>query len=217
MVTPWVLIAGILLILIGGYLYFNPSTLQTTEKTQILTPSPSVLLTPVPTIKKTVINNLPVDVYPEQITNSIYNINNVTYALVLQPNMNYDLSDLRDKEIKWHGVLQSLDEGISWKKFFSIKDPTDKQGQKIKYNPVGVFSDAGLIYVDIANDHGAGSGEGEMIRFLTRDEGKTWQKRDCYYFTPEDYYTNYSNYTNGKANTDKINPYNLRIIKNCPY
>lgn len=164
------------------------------------------------------VESLPSDVLPEQI-NTTYSVNGNLYALAFENNVNYHFSELEGKAIKWHGVLRSQDNGKSWIKFFSITDPDnpDYKGYKLSYNPVGIFSENKKIYVDIANTNGAGSGEGELIRFLSNDGGKTWQQMECYYFIPEKYYLDYNDFSNGKANTDKISPNSLNQIKGCIY
>jgi hypothetical protein len=153
----------------------------------------------------------PEDVLPEQIKNR-YLIQNSLYVFALQPNANNYLPSLNNRKMLWHGVLKSKDEGKIWSKFFIILDPNDpaEKNRKIKYNPVGVFAEKESIYVDIANDRGAGSGEGQLLRFKTTDEGKTWQKVGCFYFIPENYYL--------QNDMSKIDPNNLKEIKDaCVY
>jgi len=167
------------------------------------------------------IRNLPDDIFPGQIGSfydsylypSTYMVNGNVYALVLEPSVNYNLPALKGKEIMWHGVLRSQDNGKTWVKFFSIVDPSDlkNKGQKIKYNPAAVFLEEDKIYVDIVNTLGAGSGEGQLIRFATNDEGKTWQRNECYYFVPEQYYNN------AEAGQIKINVHSLKKMDNCTY
>lgn len=160
----------------------------------------------------TQIRTFPTDVLSAQIK-SAYIVNNSTYMLVYEPNTNYDFPDLQGKTIEWHGVLRSKANTEPWVKFFTITDPPDssQQGQKIKYNPVGVFSDDKAVYVDIANDRGAGSGEGQLVRFMSTDDGQTWQQAGCYYFIPEQYYLA------GTDQLDSFNPHALQASSNCVY
>lgn len=131
----------------------------------------------------------PNDVLGSQILTS-YEVHGDMYALVFQPNSNWDLGDLNGREGLWHGVMQSKGGTQPWTKFFTITDPVDLTGSssQLKYNPAGVYYENGELFVDIVNDRGAGSGEGQLIRFVSNDLGQTWARRGCFYFVPEQYY-----------------------------
>jgi hypothetical protein len=158
------------------------------------------------------LKNLPADVLPEQIW-SKYSVDGNIYAYVIQNNANYHIPALTDKVIKWHGVLRSKDNGQSWEKFFTVSNPKDPDtGNEIKYNPVGGFFENSKMYIDIANDQGAGSGEGQLIRFSTSDDGEKWVQEGCYYFIPERYYPDYA-----QGKTDTLSPHDLDESENCIY
>ena len=170
------------------------------------------------------IKNLPPDVFPEQIGSfydsflypSTYSVGNNLYTLALEPSANYALLALRElgKPVVWHGILQSQDQGKTWTKFFTVIDlaDSDQVEQTIKYNPVGVFSEDNKLFVDIVNDLGAGSGEGQLIRFSTSDSGKTWEQDSCYYFIPEKYYVD-----NPNGKITQIDPHQLEKTIGCLY
>lgn len=157
-------------------------------------------------------HSFPADILPAQIK-SAYIVSGSTYMLVFEPNANYHFPDLQGKTIEWHGVLRSKSQSEPWVKLFTITNPPDpdRPGQYIKYNPVGVFADKAAIYVDIANDRGAGSGEGQLVRFSSTNDGQTWQRVGCYYFVPEQYYLA------GTDQLDNFNPYGLSASAECVY
>lgn len=159
------------------------------------------------------IQNLPIGVLQEQIQ-SKYSANGVIYVFAMQNNLNYNYPALSGKIINWHGVLRSKNNSESWDRFFTIVDPVDpdKAEQKIKYNPVGGFSESGRLYIDIADDRSAGSGEGNLLRFSSGDDGKTWRQDGCYYFIPERYYPDYA-----QGKTDSLTPHELKESENCVY
>lgn len=136
------------------------------------------------------VRNIPADVLPNQIRGAVFKIGDSLYAMAYEPNLNFPMVKTTIDQIQWHGVLQSKDGGESWKKFYTIKDGVDAAGQRVKYNPVGVFAEDGQLYIDIANDRGAGSGEGYLKRYAAKDDGATFAAVGCFYFTPEKYYTN---------------------------
>jgi hypothetical protein len=153
-----------------------------------------------------IVENIPADVLPGQIRGGVFQIDSKLYAMAYEPNLNFPMARITIKDIKWHGVLQSSDKGASWKKFFTIKDESDTSGQ-VKYNPVGVFAENGQLYIDIVNDRGAGSGEGYLKRYGTKDDGKMFAMTGCFYFTPEEYYTNEGDLT--------PQPHNVPVSKDC--
>lgn len=158
------------------------------------------------------IKNLPGDVLTEQI-GSKYSVSGNIYAFALQNNANFNIPALAGKTVKWHGVLRSTDGGESWNKFFTITNPLDpKLGNEIKYNPVGGFLENSKMYIDIVDDRGAGSGEGNLIRFSTSDNGEKWIEEGCYYFIPERYYPDYA-----QGNTDTLSPHDLDKSEDCVY
>jgi len=152
--------------------------------------------------------NLPDYVYPEQ-KGETYRLRNYVFQFVMQRNLNISLPIL-DNDIKWAGVLVSKDNGLSWNDFFVTDNPIDHKGNEVKYNPVGMFVNNNKLYLDISDDRGAGSGEGNLLRYYTED-GKTWVREDCFYLIPENYFTNKMNGENG------INPFDLIVNSKCVY
>ena len=111
----------------------------------------------------------------------------------------------------------------SWKKFFSIKNPMiDNGGGTMIENPVNaerLFIRHGLLYLDIVDGIGAGSGEGRLSRLRSRDGGKTWQRVRCMYFMPEEYYPKLSKQYGDTQYSDRsiATPFALKNTAECPY
>lgn len=155
------------------------------------------------------VTGLPEDVIPGQI-DEVYEAAGVRYAMARMTNMNFPVEGLRGQTPKWHGVLSSTDQGRTWTEFFSIQNPPDPSGdapQGIIYNPVAVFAEDKTVYVDIANTNGAGSGEGQLIRFASSDGGTTWKRTSCLYLIYEQYH----------VSGQLITPYTLKPTTNCVY
>lgn len=128
------------------------------------------------------IDGLPDDVYPTQVGDEV-TINNVKYLYILQPNMNYDIAIPYDDKVKFAGVLSSND-GKTWQKFFTIRDPfVEEAGNKaeVTHNVQRIYSSNGQLVIDLLDSRGAGSGEGNLTRIISKD-GKRWTKAGCYYY-----------------------------------
>ena len=138
--------------------------------------------------------NLPDYVFQEQ-KGATYKFGNYIFQFIKQPNLNTPLS-ISSSDIKWKGVLYSKDSGLSWNDFFVIDNPIDCDGNEVKYNPAGMFVDNNKLYLDISDDRGAGSGEGNLLRYYTED-GKIWTRDSCLYLFPESYFINKINGSNG--------------------
>ncbi|MCK5123274.1 MAG: hypothetical protein KAQ87_03970 [Candidatus Pacebacteria bacterium] len=148
--------------------------------------------------------NLPNYVFPEQ-KGAIYKLENYIFQFINQRNLNTPLP-ISDNDIKWAGVLYSEDNGSSWSDFFVIDNPTDYNDNEVKYNPVGMFMKNNKLYLDISDDRGAGSGEGNLLRYYTED-GEIWTRDSCLYLIPELYF-------NG---SDGIDPFTITGNSDCVY
>ncbi|PIQ77197.1 hypothetical protein COV82_05925 [Candidatus Peregrinibacteria bacterium CG11_big_fil_rev_8_21_14_0_20_46_8] len=146
-------------------------------------------------LELTYLQNAPPKNYPDYIYKNQYPTTLVVgnddsmYAMIRQPNLNWNIEVPRNAT-PWAGILRSTDLGKTWHKFFTVKNPDDpaQPGQKMKFNPVGIFTADNAIFVDIADDRGAGSGEGNLVRFVTEDDGATWERAGCFYLIPENYF-----------------------------
>ena len=148
--------------------------------------------------------NLPNYVFPEQ-KGVTYKLENYIFQFIRQPNLNTPLS-ISSSDIKYKGVLYSKDNGSSWSDFFVIDNPKDYKGDEVKYNPVGMFVKNNKLYLDISDDRGAGSGEGNLLRYYTED-GEIWTRDSCLYLIPELYF-------NG---SDGIDPFTITGNSDCVY
>ncbi len=148
--------------------------------------------------------NLPNYVFPEQ-KGETYKLENYIFQFIRQPNLNTPLS-ISSSDIKYKGVLYSKNNGSSWSDFFVIDNPKDYNGNEVKYNPVGMFMKNNKLYLDISDDRGAGSGEGNLLRYYTKD-GKIWTRDSCLYLIPELYF-------NG---SDGIDPFTITGNSDCVY
>ena len=148
--------------------------------------------------------NLPDYVFQEQ-KGETYKLENYIFQFIRQPNSNTPLS-ISSSDIKYKGVLYSKDNGSSWSDFFVIDNPTDYNDNEVKYNPVGMFMKNNKLYLDISDDRGAGSGEGNLLRYYTED-GEIWTRDSCLYLIPELYF-------NG---SDGIDPFTITGNSDCVY
>ena len=152
--------------------------------------------------------NLPNYVFPEQ-KGETYKLENYIFQFIRQPNLNTPLS-ISNSDIKYKGVLYSKDNGLSWSDLFIIDNPINYNGDEVKYNPVGMFVNNNKLYLDISDDRGAGSGEGNLLRYYTED-GEIWTRDTCLYLIPENYFINKMNGSNG------IDPFSLIANSDCVY
>jgi len=118
---------------------------------------------------------LPDDVQPGQIT-KYFQLGTISIGLVLQPSMNVRL-DLPNQYVPSFTGLLVSEAGTPWRKYLEIRDtePTDKN------NPYYLWAQEGHLYLSIVDQHGAGSGEGNMKLVRLSARGK-WEVVDCYYF-----------------------------------
>lgn len=139
---------------------------------------------------KTAFSNL----LPEQITepnqlSGFYTIGDLTFAMVNQPNSWTALTPVRDWEeagnTAWSGVLVKRPQ-TDWEILF--------QASEDDFNPVGFYLEEEALVLELADDSGAGSGEGTLIRYVYPFAGVvdellyTWQKEKCDgYYIPELY------------------------------
>lgn len=164
------------------------------------------------------VENIPSDIYSVQIGGKLI-LDNVILALVMQPNVNYNIPfgkpNMPIEDIKWAGILVSLDEGRTWQKYFTINNPKNEKAHNaagvIVFNPVDIFTADKKLFIDIVDDIGTGSGEGNLVRFQSSDGGITWQKARCYYFVPEDYYLP------DDTSRQSINSNKLKTSNECVY
>jgi len=93
--------------------------------------------------------------------------------------------------VQFAGVLFSRDSGLTWRTAFSIPpvSPTGRmEGDLPPFNPVGMFTEKGRLWLDVMDGAGAGSGEGTLVRYSTTNGTEWTQESGCYYFLPESYY-----------------------------
>lgn len=93
--------------------------------------------------------------------------------------------------VNFAGVLFSRDGGATWRRMFPI-EPVSGQARDVgsltPFNPVGMYVEDNRLWLDIADDSGAGSGEGVLVRYSSAD-GASWTKEaGCFYYLPEPNY-----------------------------
>lgn len=126
--------------------------------------------------------------HPDQVT-SFYSIGDVIFAMVSQPNTWTVLESVREWEAAgntaWAGILVRRPE-TAWEILFQV--PEDD------FNPVDFYLEEEALVLELADDSGAGSGEGTLIRYVypfagvTNELLYTWQKERCEgYYVPETY------------------------------
>lgn len=129
------------------------------------------------------IPGLPSDIYRTQVGKEV-SIGNTKYLFILQGNSNYNIPIPDGENEKWAGILSSNGNGKTWKKFFTIKDPTvTEDGRTVtwRHNPLSITSVNGNIVIDLVDERGAGSGEGNLTR-LSSINGTEWTKIGCFYY-----------------------------------
>ena len=132
-------------------------------------------------VQREVETQLPEELSPNQIT-ACRKLGDMSYAFVTQPNTWNALQEVRDWEADGHSAwagLLSKEEGSEWEVFFTIPEED--------FNPVNLFLRQEDLVLDIADDSGAGSGEGKLLRYVNSGE---WLKEKCdEYYVPESYST----------------------------
>ncbi len=175
---------------------------------------------------------IPGGVDPMQISRgATFSSENAIFAFVEQPNQSNPLwlasgvslfgrPGLESyPPVNFAGMLLSRDGGSTWRTVFSLPpvSPTGQnEGSLPPFNPVGMFVEKGLLWLDVVDASGAGSGEGTLVRYSSAD-GFAWKKADgCFYFITESYFDlsklpeTYTDYGNAP-----IRPHGVKAI-DCP-
>ena len=128
------------------------------------------------------------DIHPDQIA-VFYSIGDVTFAFIAQPNSWTPLLAVREWEEEgystWSGILIKHVKG-PWEVFLQVPEED--------FNPVALYLEEQQLVLDLADDNGAGSGEGSLIRYVYPFDGVNeellfeWIKEKCEgYYVPETY------------------------------
>lgn len=126
------------------------------------------------------------NIHPMQISDCFW-LSDMRFAFVTEPNMNFDMQEVRKWEkngnVASSGLLYKFVKG-NWQWLFHIS--------KARFNPVGLYLEDDRLVLDIADDSGAGSGEGRLLRysyaFKLPWELYEWQEENCeWYYIPEKY------------------------------
>lgn len=132
-----------------------------------------------------VAHNLPANVLPDQVRLAFVS-GDIVFAIA--ESSLYEVPF--DRKIQWVGVLGSVDGGVTWEEFYSIPKINN-----VYHNIAGIFINGRKLYLDITDNNGAGSGEGNLTRLVSTNGGSSWDWSGCYYLTPERYFRDYQ-YTN---------------------
>lgn len=125
---------------------------------------------------------IPDDILPDQFRDAYRVTDSVIFGLILRPNMYYSVEAPADP---YGGVILTMDGGKTWSPVLFAPTSSDTN-EVIRFNPIGISIERKLgvnsYVIDFVDSRGAGSGEGNLVRYRTTD-GKTW-KRDsnCYYY-----------------------------------
>jgi hypothetical protein len=123
---------------------------------------------------------LPVGVFTEQVhPNAIWYIADREVILIKKTDMNYHIPIPDGEHATWTGFLWRNDSSEDWRAFYN----TTETGM----NPVGIFEEEGSVFIDFQDTNGAGSGEGELLRYEYDAEGN-WSREGSYYMIPELYF-----------------------------
>lgn len=138
---------------------------------------------------------VPGGVVPAQF-HTVYSLTTSTrFGVIQRSNMNTPLPSDNGfyylLPVSFAGLVVSLDGGQTWKQSFSLPTSTlrSETGDEVRANVVGFSLQKGRYTVDIADDNGGGSGEGNLIRFYSRNGSQWVREPRCYYLVPEGYYS----------------------------
>jgi len=170
---------------------------------------------------------LPAEIKPIQFQNAYRLYESVYFGIIQQPNSNIYLPDAEGRQtepVEFAGIIFTQDNGKTWSNFFEIKNEYADDSGPVHLNPVGMFWYEGRYYVDLADDRGAGSGEGNLLRYWTSDAQNWTRETECYYFNPDTYYNHdpaarpadaKGGFDPIQENPDKENPFELPLWP-CP-
>ncbi len=108
------------------------------------------------------------------------------FVFANQQNSNLPIADFHGPFL-FAGILMTIDGGKTWNALAHSPSYTISN-RPIHPNPVGLYTSKNKLTVDFADDDGAGSGEGELSRYVSSD-GNTWRLTQCSYYVPETYQT----------------------------
>lgn len=128
------------------------------------------------------------NLHPEQIT-GYFSLGDLSFAFVSQPNSWTPLLEVREWEKEgntaWSGVLVKQIKG-PWEILFVIPEED--------FNPLALRLRDQDLLLDVVDDSGAGSGEGQLLRYTYPFKGVSeenlykWVKEACDgYYVPETY------------------------------
>lgn len=134
--------------------------------------------------------HVPENVRSSQMLDGYALTDDIVFSFVVQQNQNTPLTKedgYYDMDpVSFIGVIFTVDNGQTWKRVFTIPTSTVKYPHRL--NPIGMFEQNGKYALDLSDSEGAGSGEGNMLRYWTED-GQTWIRDEtCYYYVPEVYF-----------------------------
>lgn len=138
---------------------------------------------------------VPGGIVPAQF-HTVYTLTTSTlFGVVQRSNMNTPLPSDNGYyyllPVSYAGLIVSLDGGRTWKESFSVPTSTlrSEAGDEVRANIVGFSLQKGRYTVDVADDNGGGSGEGNLMRFYSRDGAHWVREPRCFYLVPEGYYS----------------------------
>lgn len=153
-----------------------------------------------------VVKNLPATVLSQQV-GDVMTFGDILFVVILRPSPVVSV-DIPEDDIKFAGVLASLDGGTTWKTFFTISLERERDiGDKIYWNVVGMYVQDGKMYIDMADELN------HVLRNTVSENGRGagFTRDDCYTFSAEDYYEPSPN------DRQRIRPEKLQLTTGCEW
>lgn len=148
---------------------------------------------------------LPSALHPKQL-GMTYSFSGGTVMAVLQSNTWYPIENPGAKEwgdMYYHGPFLfagfaiSFDNGLTWKRLVGSPE-YQVADMPSGANPLGFYVWNGELVADFADSFGAGSGEGNFVRYTSKD-AVTWKRQACEYYM-------FDKYGNDPRNYPKVAP-----------
>lgn len=111
-----------------------------------------------------------------QIKHSVF-LDGEKYVIYQKSSINIPINSKNSQS----GVLHEIEDGV-YERTIAIIDVAGYSGN----NVYSVWKENGKLYILVVDAHGAGSGEGYGKVLSTSNDGGSWTRELCFYYTPED-------------------------------
>jgi hypothetical protein len=133
---------------------------------------------------------MPNGIYKQQITNyfQIKKSNfDTVYLAIFKSGGVKENRELDPQSLERAGILYAKNDDKQWRVFFEVHNKQEIDNN----NPYYVWNEGEKIFLLVADQAGAGSGEG-IAKILNSDNGgKNWKIDRCFYFMPDNFFEQY--------------------------